>query len=207
MKPLAKASASRMGIGDEWNDVFLDELAARTGGATAFINSPSAVGNFLNERVRTLGSAYGERLQLVVAPDADVKLESLFRMLPDPHPLDLTRQPVPLGTLEANRPASVLIQLQMPPSRKTGFRTVARLDVTGDVLPFGRLGYKVLSDLSVEISESPPVEEPPLAVLDALGKLTLYRMQQKAEASIAKGNIEEGTRQLENRDTVVGLRA
>lgn len=191
-------SISAMGIGDEWNDIFLDELASRTGGSTTFVNSPSAVGNFLKERVRTLGSAYCERLQLTVAPDVDVKLESLFRMLPDPHPIDLTRQPVPLGTLEANRPASVLIQLQMPPCRQSGFRTVARLDVTGDVLPFGRLGYKVLSDLSVEIGEPAPAEEPPLTVLDALGKLTLYRMQQKAEASIASGNIEEGTRQLEN---------
>ncbi|WP_119072507.1 VWA domain-containing protein [Aggregatilinea lenta] len=191
-------SISAMGIGDEWNDAFLDSLASRTGGSTTYINAPSAVVKFLNERVRTLGDAYAERIHVSIAPDADVKLESVFRLSPNPQALDLTRQPIPLGTLEANKTATVLIQLQMPAGHKAGFRTVARVDVTGDILSFGRLGYKVLSDLSVEVSESPPPEEPPLAVLDALGKLTLYRMQQKAENSIAKGNLVEGTRQLEN---------
>jgi Ca-activated chloride channel family protein len=35
-------------------------------------------------------------------------------------------------------------------------------------------------------------------ILDALGKLTLYRMQERAEASLARGDVQEATRQLEN---------
>ena len=35
--------------------------------------------------------------------------------------------------------------------------------------------------------EQPPVEEPPLAILDALAKLTLYQMQEKAKDSLARG--------------------
>lgn len=189
---------SAMGIGDEWNDTFLDALAATTGGASAFINSPAAVVRFLNDRVRSLGASFAERIQLTIAPDADVKLESIFKLQPSPQPVEIGPQPLLLGSLEANRTVSALLQLQMPPSTKTGFRTVARLDVTGDILYAERQGYKVISDISVEIAHNPAPEDPPIAILDALGKLTLYRMQQKAEDALSKGNVVEATRRLEN---------
>jgi Ca-activated chloride channel family protein len=46
--------------------------------------------------------------------------------------------------------------------------------------------------------ENPPIEEPPVAILDALGKLTLYRMQERAQAALESGDVEEATRRLEN---------
>ncbi len=189
---------SAMGIGDEWNDDFLDRLASATGGTSAYINSPSAVVRFLNDRVRSLGDAFAERLMLSIAPDADVKLESAFKLMPNSQPVEVHPQPIPIGALEYNRTVSILIQLQMPATAKAGFRTVARLDMTGDILAVGRQGYKVLSDISVETAESPEPEEPPLAILDALGKLTLYRIQQKAEIALLEGNVHEATRRLEN---------
>lgn len=189
---------SAMGIGEEWNDKFLDEIASLTGGDCAYVNSPSAVVTFLNEKVRSLGDTFAERLQLVVAPDADVVLESVFKLTPNPQPVEITPQPIPIGILEYGRPVSALIQLQLPPSQRTGFRTISRLDVTGDILSTDRHGFKVLSDISVEISKDPKPEDPPLALLDALGKLSLYRMQQKAEDSLTNGRVEEATRRLEN---------
>jgi len=189
---------SAMGIGEEWNDEFLDALASRTGGTSTYVNSPTAVVRFLNERVRSLGDTLAERLKLSVAPDADVVLESVFKLQPNPQPLDITPQPIPLGLLEFNRTLTCLIQLQMPPSTQTGFRTVARLDVTGNILMAERQVYKAVSDISVEIAENPPPEDPPPAILDSLGKLTLYRIQEKAQQSLAQGNVAEATRRLEN---------
>jgi Ca-activated chloride channel family protein len=189
---------SAMGIGEEWNDVFLDSLASSTGGTSAYINSPAAVVRFLNDRVRSLGDSFAERLNLTIAPDADVVLESVFKLTPNPQPLQIRPQPIPIGGVEYSRVMTVLIQLQMPPASKSGFRSVVRLDVTGDILPVNRLGYKVLSDISIEIAQNPNPEEPPMAILDALGKLTLYRIQQKAEVALSAGNVVEATRRLEN---------
>src|SRR5690606_6670801 len=125
---------STMGIGNEWNDVFLDELASRTGGSSAYVNSPGAVVRFLNDRVRSLGSSYAERMHISIAPDPDIQLESVFKLMPNPQPVDISKQPLQLGTLENNRPVTVLIQFQMPATLQEGFRTMLRLDVTGDVL-------------------------------------------------------------------------
>lgn len=190
---------SAMGIGDEWNDEFLDELVAKTGGASAYINSPSAVVRFLEDRVRTLGEAFAERLQLTVAPDADVQLETVFRLAPNAQPISHDEQPIQLGTLGHFRPLRVLLQFQMPGGMPEGFRTVARLDVTGDILEGGgRYEHRTISDQSIEIQTQFQPEEPPAIMMDALGKLALYRMQQKTEHAIRQGQVAEATRRLQN---------
>jgi len=189
---------STMGIGDEWDDVFLDQIASKTGGTCAFVNSPGAVVRFLNDRVRSLGSALAERMCISIAPDSDIKLESVFKLTPNPQPIDHETQPIQLGALEGVRPLTLLVQLLMPAAMQESFRTLLRLDVTGDILSEKRHNYKVISDLSIEAATSPLAEDPPRIILDALGKLTLYRMQQKAEAAIQAGNFDEATRRLEN---------
>jgi Ca-activated chloride channel family protein len=189
---------STMGIGDEWNDEFLDDLATRTGGYSAYINSPGAVVRFMSERVRSLGASFAERVNISIAPDPDVRLESVFKLMPNPQPIEHATQPIPLGNLEATRPITLLIQLQMTGELQAGFRTMLRVSVTADVLHAKRRHFNILTDLSIEVAQDPPAEDPPRMVLDALGKLTLYRMQQKAEAAIKAGNFGEATRRLEN---------
>lgn len=189
---------SAMGIGEEWNDAFLDDLASRTGGTSTYINSPAVIEQFLNKQVRSLGDAFVERLQLSVAPDADIVLEDAFKITPSAQPLPAKLPGIPLGSLESNQSIHVILQLQVPPLSEGGFRTVLRLDVTGDVLSADVVGYKVVSDLSIEVAQTAEQESPPIAILEALGKLTLYRMQAKAQEAILRGDIFQATRQLEN---------
>jgi Ca-activated chloride channel family protein len=188
---------SAMGIGSEWNDVFLDEICSKTGGSTAYINSAGAVVRFLNERVKSLGASFAERLTLHIAPDPDVKIESLFKLVPYPQPISSITPPIQLGGLEYTRPLMVLIQLQISATTQVGFRSLVRFDLVADILNYKRKGYRVITDLSTEIASNPAIEEPPRLILDALGKLTLYRMQQKAEQALKDGRFNEATRKLE----------
>lgn len=191
-------SISAMGLGQEWNDKFLDELATLTGGSCAYINSANAVVRFLNDHVRNLSNMFAERVQLSVAPDPDVRLESAFKLAPNPQPLSIEDGYIPLGGLQINRGISVLLQFEMPPNMSIGFRSVARLVVSGDILVNRLQKHQAISDSSLEITKSPPQEDPPAAILDALGKLTLYRMQERAQQALEEGNIQEATRRLEN---------
>jgi Ca-activated chloride channel family protein len=189
---------SAMGLGQEWNDEFLDELATITGGSSAYINSANAVVKFLNDHVRNLSNAFAERVRLSIAPDPDVSLESAFRLSPNPQPLSTSEGSAQLGSLQTNRLISVLMQFQMPVKMPLGFRSVARLVVSGDILSNQSQYYQALSDISLEITERAVQEEPPAAILDALGKLTLYRMQERAQAALASGDVKEATRRLEH---------
>lgn len=188
---------SAMGLGQEWNDEFLDELASTTGGNSQYINSASAVVRFLNDHVRNLSNAFAERVRLSVAPDPDVQLESAFKLAPHPQPLATNEGYIQLGSLQANRLISVLFQFQMPANMTPGFRSIARLACSGDILANRQQNFQAFSDISLEITEDPPPEDPPMAILDALGKLTLYRMQERAQEALASGDIKEATRRLE----------
>jgi Ca-activated chloride channel family protein len=189
---------SAMGLGQEWNDEFLDEIASTTGGSSAYIRSAGAVVKFLNDHVRNLSDAFAERVHISIAPDPDIQLESAFKLSPQPQPLPVDKGYIPLGSLQANRQISVLFQMQLPGDMTLGFRSMARLLAVGDVLDNKYQRFQTLSDVSFEVMENPPIEEPPVAILDALGKLTLYRMQERAQAALESGDVEEATRRLEN---------
>lgn len=189
---------SAMGLGQEWNDEFLDQLASVTGGTSSYINSASAVVRFLNDHVRSLSNAFAERVRLSVAPDPDIRLESAFKLAPHPQPLPIDEGYIPLGSLQANRLISVLLQFQLPENLSLGFRSIARLVSAGDILMNPRQAFQSLSDFSIEVTDQPPSEDPPMAILDALGKLTLYRMQERAQEALTTGDIREATRRLEN---------
>jgi Ca-activated chloride channel family protein len=189
---------SAMGLGQEWNDEFLDQLASTTGGTSSYINSAGAVVKFLNDHVRNLSNSFADRVRISVAPDPDIKLESAFKLAPHPQPLPITEGYIQLGGLQPNRLISVLFQFQMPANMALGFRSVVRVVVGGEILSNQQQAFQTLSDVTIEIAENPPAENPPIAILDALGKLTLYRMQERAQEALASGDIQEATKRLEN---------
>lgn len=189
---------SAMGLGQEWNDDFLDELVSSGGGSSSYINSAGAVVRFLNTHVRNLSNIFADRMYLSIAPDPDVKLESAFKLAPSPQPLSIDNGFIPLGNLQRGRNISVLMQFEMPADMPLGFRSAARIAVVGDIFGEKIRRFQTISDLSLEITNIASQDKPPTAILDALGKLTLYRMQERAQQALEAGDVRQATRSLEN---------
>jgi Ca-activated chloride channel homolog len=191
-------SISAMGLGNDWNDQFLDDIASKTGGNSTYVSSAGAVVRFLNDHVRNLTNAFAERVKLSIAPDPDIVLESAFKLSPHPQPLSVEDGYIPLGSLQINRPIAVLLQFQTPGKIGEGFRSLVRLVAMGDILANQRQSFQTVSDISLEVTAEPPMEDPPAAILDALSKLTLYRLQERAQEALVSGDVNEATRRLEN---------
>jgi Ca-activated chloride channel homolog len=189
---------SAMGLGNEWNDEFLDRIASKTGGTCEYIHSAGAVVRFLNDHVRGLSNAFAERMKLSVAPDPDVQLELAFRLLPSPQPMELENGELHLGSLQMDRQIAVLLQLQLPANMELGSRSIARLVAQGEILRNKNQRMQSISDFALEVADKYDVEEPPHAILDALSKLTLYRLQERAQEALERGDVGEATRRLEN---------
>lgn len=189
---------SAMGLGHDWNDQFLDNLASRTGGSSIYIRSVNAVVKFLNERVRTLVNAFAERMTLSIATDADIVLDTVFRLAPSPQPLSSEGGVILLGSLQIDRPISVLLQIRFPAKLQLGQRTIARLAIYGDILNNVEPHYYLVNDKHITVQNETATDETPEAILDALSKLTLYRLQERAQEALEVGNASEATRRLEN---------
>jgi Ca-activated chloride channel family protein len=191
-------SISGMGLGNDWNDEFLDNLASKTGGHSAYISSANVVVQFLNDQVRNLTDAFAERIQLSIAADPDIQLESAFKLSPHAQPLTIEGGALPLGSLHSKRPISVLLQLQIPSDLAIGYRYIARIAAMGDILANKTQNYLAISDVALEVTDDTPLDDPPTAILDALSKLTLYRLQERAQEALESGDVNEATRRLEN---------
>jgi len=163
-----------------------------------YVSSANAVVEFLNTQVKNLSNAFAERVYLSVATDPDVQFESAFKLSPHPQPLEVGDGVIPVGSLQANRPITVLLQFQLPGGMKDGFRYIARLVASGDILSNKKQNYEMISDFSSEVTNEPSNDEPPAAILDALSKLTLYRLQERAQQALENGDVTEATKRLQN---------
>jgi Ca-activated chloride channel family protein len=79
-----------------------------------------------------------------------------------------------------------------------GYRSLSRLVVNGDILANKNQAFQTVNDLSLEVTDSEASDDVPTSILDALGKLTLYRLQERAQEALESGDITEATRRLEN---------
>lgn len=151
---------SALGLGDEWNDKFLDQIASVTGGSSSYIKSSSAVVSFLDQHVpASLSNVFAERLTLSVAPDIGVKLRSAFKLTPHAQTLPANEGVIPLGDLQINLVTSILLQFELPANMTEGYRSIARMVAAGDILVNDQRRYQALSDTSLGINGDPPKED------------------------------------------------
>ncbi|MGH2521758.1 MAG: DnaJ domain-containing protein, partial [Anaerolineales bacterium] len=193
-------TVSGLGIGEEWNDKFLDELTGRTGGTATYISSPQQVKSFIQDRVRGLGNAYAERLSLQVTLDANMTLQSAFKISPEVGPVPVDEQPLRLGSLPKHQLVSILLKFQVPPLAE-GVQPIARLAFVGDVVCLGRSGERVITDLALPVVKNPPPAAPPTAMLDALSRLSQYKMQERAWQEADSGDIISAAQRLQTLST------
>ena len=189
-------SISGLGIGEEWNDRFLDELTSATGGVATYISSPQQVKTIILDRIRALNAAYAERLTMQVTLDLDVKLDSAFKVSPEAGPVTVDGGPLRLGSMPKEQPISVLLRFLLPPLSE-GKRPIARLSVYGDVVSLGRRGERSVVDILLPVSSELPMDtKPSSAMVEALSRLSQYRLQERASQEASEGDITSATRRL-----------
>ena len=106
---------SAMGIGDQWNDAFLDALVAPSGGASTYLESPSQIVTELEKRLSALNHTYAHDMRLHLNLPPRISIRAAHTLSPVPRPVSFSNHFMPLGSLQQNRPLSVLIELLVAP--------------------------------------------------------------------------------------------
>lgn len=189
---------SGMGIGREWNDIFLDALATRTGGSSAYIAQPQDIKRLLLEKFNALAQVFAEDVTLQVVPVEGVDLTYAFRLQPDPAPVTLEENILRLGPILQDTSTRVLFEYIIQPkavkSEKLNFLDAnVKVSIASHPLPVPIYRMR----LHRAVADTPELDSPPPQVVQALSRLMLYRMQERARKEIEKGRIETATRQLQ----------
>ena len=177
---------SGLGIGIEWNDEFIDQLCAQTGGHCLFIQDLNHVKEFLNQSITSLKQAYSRRLSLEIQPAPGVKMLSAFRILPEALPLPV-QENYALGVLKKDQQHRILFEFLMEPTAKNIDQVVI---ASGEyIIKRNPRDHTIPILLKRAITKKPENLDPPAPeIFKAISHLTFYRLQEKARRDIDMGN-------------------
>ncbi|MFZ4825873.1 MAG: vWA domain-containing protein [Phototrophicaceae bacterium] len=188
---------SALGLGTEWNDKFLDDISSLAGGNCQFVKNAKSVGSFMDGIVTHLTDLFADRLKVAIAANPDVDLEVAFKLSPSPQVLPHDLPEIPLGGLAVERPASFLLQLQLPANLPTGTYPLIQLLVSADILNDDSQFLDVVN-FNIQVQDGKvEATDPPKKIVDALGKMALYNMQEKAHDALQQGDVKQATQRLQ----------
>jgi len=187
---------SGLGIGIEWNDAFVDQLCALTGGQSIFIQDIQQVKSFLEHSITSLKQATSRRVSLEVIPAPGVSILSAFRILPEALPLP-KQELYSLGILKKDQPHRVLFEFQIDPLSQDFDRAV----IASGEFSIKRKHKDISLPFTIErnlIPAEEEFEEPEKEIFQAISHLAFYRLQEKAQEDISQGNPESAYQRLLN---------
>jgi len=190
-------SITTLGLGTDWNDELLDQIAARSGGTSAYIDSPAKIIEVFRDRIHSLGSVLARELTLTLRLGKEVKVREVFRVSPYITRLEEREGVFPLGLLESHKGDVFLIDMLIPP-HPAGQHRLVRAEVVGDIPALGRQKERTWQEITVNFTEGPiPDQQVPSAIVGALGKLAIFKMQEKALNDLQRGETDLATQRLE----------
>ena len=188
---------SGLGIGAEWNDEFLDQLASITGGNTSFVRSSKELARYLDEKIGVRSTVFAKNIHLDCVQDPLISLNYAYRISPNTSEIGV-EDVLPLGMLRYKENLSILCEFVVNdlPGDKDEIRIIdgwLLFNLPGEAQP-----RRIYLHQTLKISDISDDWQPPAEILKALSKINLYRMHEKVRAQIKTGNIEGATRYLKN---------
>jgi Ca-activated chloride channel family protein len=184
-----------MGIGDEWNDVFLDSLATKTGGQAVYIDNLASLGPFLQQKFLGLGQVHADQVAVEVETTPGVTLQSSFRVNPAPMPLHEGHM-LRLGSLFTGNNITVLMEYLIPPVTPMDSYEISRLHL-GAHLAKRATNLRTVLSLSLPVVAEPVPAPIPGMLLAAVRNVNLARLQEKALSDAQTGHLNLATTRLE----------
>lgn len=181
---------SAMGIGKEWNDVFLDTLASRTGGSSRYISRLGDIQTFLMEKFETFARTLVDDVVLETKMTPGAEMAYAFRTQPETGPLPI-EESIHLGPVLNDSSLNVLFEYRIDPT----LTEIDRVSLLNGYLKVSIAGLPtkippVPIEFSREVKKEAGGEPPPTIIIQSLGKLTLYRMQERAHTEVSQGQFE-----------------
>jgi Ca-activated chloride channel family protein len=186
-----------VGIGADWSDRLLDDIASRSGGNVLFLDTPKAITDLLQRIFDSLSKVFASRVQLEGAFGDQVDLRSSFRLLPDPMPTGDTL-PMVLGHLPRDGRIRLLMETVVHPASASTHIKLADFQLTADVLGADGSAQSLPVNISLPVSKAPDPEPTSNDIVAALSQIALYTMQEKARHEAELGQSTQAARRLEN---------
>ncbi len=192
-----------LGLGEEWNEQLLDDVAQASGGTSDFIpeGQPDVILSTFYALVRAAQATVVQNAEMIlrlvpgVMPRAVWRVQPLIAKLGHRALSDRDVQ-VTLGDMDREQGQSVLIEMLIPPRQPATYR-IAQAEVSYDVAATGLVGEKTKADVILGFTADPAqaMQSNPY-VMNIVEKVTAHKLQTRALDEAAAGNIAGATQKL-----------
>ena len=206
-KKLAQQAGDRgivvnaLGLGDDWNEDLLDDIAAASGGVADFIDSPDKIVSFFESAVQSMQDTVVQNAQMVLRLANGVTPRQVWQVLPmisnlGYRPLSDRDVQVSLGELEKSQPRSLLVELLVGP-RPAGRYRIAQAEVSYDVPGLKLVGEKVKTDILIDFTvDAALARQYDAEVMNIAEKVTAFKLQTRALEEAKMGNVAGASQKL-----------
>lgn len=194
----AGARITALGLGAEWNEKLLDDVAEATGGTSDYIADPAQINTFFQRAVRAAQGTVAQDARLLLRLARDVTPRAVYRVTPvianlGYQPIGQNEVAVRLGNLEAGETASVVVDLMLPARAGGSFRIAqAELHYT----PLGGSEQVVKQDVLLEFTGDVNAAQYDPRVMNLVEKVTAFKLQTRALSEAEVGNLQGATQKL-----------
>ncbi len=188
-----------LGLGDEWNEILLDDLADKSGGQSDYIADPNQIGAYFQQTLQSAQTTTIQNARLLLRLLPGVTPRAVYRVQPSIanlgyKPIGERDVTVSLGEI-AGDGASVLVDLMLP-EREAGTYRIAQAELQYDAPALNIAGGKIKIDIPLSFSADAKasVVNPP--IMNTVEKVTAFKLQTRALSEAEVGNVAGATQKL-----------
>jgi len=201
-------AVTSMGIGEEWNEKLLLQIAEKSSGDSHWIENPISILDVFKGEVEGMQAVSAINLKVVGRMNQGVKPVRVY--VTSPMIADVSIKSVMggsviagLGSLDGRKGQTMLIEMRVP-KQKAGKYRVGQIEVTCDMPSQGIAGQSVKSDLFVTFTADAAVAAKVNAeVMNLVEKVSAFKLQTRALTEAEAGNIAAATQKLEAAATML----
>lgn len=195
----AGVKITALGLGAEWNEKLLDDLAEFSEGSSDYIADPNQIGQFFQRTVKNAQGTAAKEARLLLRLVREATPRAVHRVTPTIsnlgyQPIGENEVAVRLGDLVYGQASSIVVDLMLP-SRAAGSFRIAQAEL--HYAPVGQESEQVIKqDVLLSFSSDPnaPAYDP--RVMNLVEKVTAFKLQTRALAEAELGNLSGATQKL-----------
>ncbi|MHC4592835.1 MAG: vWA domain-containing protein [Planctomycetota bacterium] len=190
-----------LGLGEDWNEDLLDQVAEASGGAADFIETADEISDFFQAAVKRMQATVVQNAQLILRLTNGVVPRQVWRVVPiienlGYQPISDEDVQVQLGEVDKDQGSALLVELLIAPRPEGRFR-IAQAEVNYDVPALSLVGEKAKADIMVDFTSDPQQSRQYNAdTMNLVEKVTAFKLQTRALRSAKMGDTEGASKQL-----------
>lgn len=192
-----------LGVGQDWNEDLLIEMANRSGGTADYIARPDEITEYFRNTVQRAQSVAVQNATLNLRLVQGITPRAVWQVLPlisnlGYRPLSDREVSVPLGELETGAGRTLLVELLVD-QRPAGTYRIGQAEVSYDVPALGRSGEKNRVDVLLTFTDDPQqLQQVHPGVMNVVEKVSAFKLQTRALQDLAQGDVAGATQKLKS---------